>query len=302
LPLLLWRPLLSRFVNSGNATTFGARNGVLRVAFLDVGQGDAAVIETPSGRVVVVDGGGHPGTDERDGNDPGARVVVPYLRSRGVRRVDLLIPTHPDDDHVQGLIAVANAFPVSAALDGGFFRDRVNHNSYDRLVGQLRRKRIPFWTARRGAVLDLGDGARLEIASPPRHGIAGRSATNTNSVVLRLVYGKARVLLTGDAETATEADMMNAHVPLVADVLKVGHHGSRWGTGTAFLGRVRPSVAIVSVGARNTYGHPAPDVLARLAASPNNPRVFRTDRDGAVIVETDGARIRVTPTVAGGRR
>ncbi len=223
--------------------------------------------------------------------------MVPYLRSRGVRRVDLLVPTHPDDDHVQGLIAVANAFPVSAILDSGFFRDRINHNAYDRLVRNLRQKRVPFWTARRGAILDLGDGARLEVVNPPRQPLRGRSETNANSIVLRLVYGKARVLLTGDAEEATEADMINARAPLGADVLKVGHHGSRWGTSVAFLDRVRPSIAIISSGARNTYDHPAPSVLARLAALSHPPRVFRTDQSGAVIVETDGDRIRVTPTV-----
>ncbi len=266
----------------------------LRVTFLDVGQGDGCVIETPSGKVVIVDGGGHPGTDERDGTDPGSRVVVPYLRSRGIGTVDLIVPTHPDDDHVQGLNAVVERCHVLAALDGGY---RGTSAPYTRLIDRLHRHSIPIFIARRGQVLDLGGGARLEVLNPPDHPVLGaHSPTNDNSIVLRLVYGRSRFLLTGDAESEAEDEMLT-HCPdrLPSDVLKVGHHGSRWSTNPPFLDAVHPSVAIVSCGAHNVYNHPHVELMDRLAA--RNIATFRTDKQGAITVETDGASLHVTPTI-----
>jgi competence protein ComEC len=261
----------------------------LRVTFLDVGQGDSAVIETPGGRVVVIDGGGHPGTDERWGGDPGARVVVPYLRSRGISAVDLIVPTHPDDDHVQGLNAVVARLTVRAALDGGFPGDSA---PYQRLLDALRRRSIPIYIARRGQRIDLGDGASLEVLNPPDHPIAGaHSQTNNNSITLRLVYGRSRFLFTGDDEAEAESEMMTHCGDLSADVLKVGHHGSRWSSTDAFLDRVHPGAAIVSCGTGNVYNHPHQEVLDRLDA--RSIRIFRTDRQGAVIAETDGLTIRL---------
>ena len=267
-----------------------AKRPMLRVTFLDVGQGDSEVIETPGGRVVVIDGGGHPGTDERWGDDPGSRVVVPYLRSRGISSVDLLVPTHPDDDHVQGLNAVVETLNVTAALDGGY--PGVSE-PYTRLIAALHRKRIPIYVARRGQRIDLGDGARLEILNPPAHALIGaHSATNDNSIVLRLVYGHARFLFTGDAEAEAEKEMRTHCPDLSAEVLKVGHHGSRWSSGDGFLDRVHPSVAILSCGANNTYGHPHAELLDRLDA--RRARIFRTDRQGAVTVETDGVVLHIS--------
>lgn len=266
----------------------------LRVTFLDVGQGDACVIEGPTGRVVVVDGGGRPGTDERDGGDPGARVVVPFLRHRGISAVDLLIPTHPDDDHVQGLIALVDRLRVRQALDGGYPGDSA---PYARLRERLRRRGIPVVTARRGQRIDLGGGARIEVLHPPAYVLGGADAsTNNHSVVLRVVYRRARLLLTGDAEAEAEADLLQSGVDLSADLLKVGHHGSRRSSGDAFLAAVAPSLAVISSGRDNIYNHPHPEVVERL--SRRNIRIFRTDRDGAITVETDGTRLRVTPAIA----
>jgi competence protein ComEC len=266
-----------------------ATPGLLRVTFLDVGQGDATVIEGPTGRVVVVDGGGHPGTDERDGRDPGSRVVVPYLRSRGISTVDLLVPTHPDDDHVQGLVAVAERMNVAAALDSG---QAVESGAYPRLRAVLRRRGVPVFVARRGQRVDLGGGAYMEVLNPSDPPISGsRSRTNDNGVVMRVVYGRARVLLTGDAEEEAEAAMAATVPDLSADVLKIGHHGSRWSSTLRFLARVRPSVAVISCGADNNYGHPHRETLERLAAL--GTRTYRTDRQGAIIMEADGTRIRI---------
>lgn len=269
------------------------------MTFLDVGQGDACVIEGPSsaakpGRVVVVDGGGHPGTNERDGDDPGARIVVPFLRHRGIQVVDLLVPTHPDDDHVQGLNAVVQRLRVRAALDSGH---PGASESYGRLREKLRKRGIPLLRARRGQTIDLGAGARIEVLHPPERYLVGtRSPTNDNGVVLRLVYGRARLLLTADAEEAAETSLLASGQDLSADLLKVGHHGSRWSTGGRFLTRVAPTLAVVSCGRNNRYDHPHPEVLQRLDR--HRVRVFRTDRHGAITVETDGTHLRVTPTLA----
>jgi competence protein ComEC len=259
------------------------------VTFLDVGQGDAAVIESPGGKVVVVDGGGHPGTDERTGDDPGTRVVAPFLRSRGHNAVDWLVATHPDDDHAQGLIAVTRGFAVRAALVNGYPGESA---PYQRLLESLRARNVPVRVARRGARIPLDGGAYLEILHPGDRPLVGtRSDANENSVVLRLVYGRARVLFTGDAGDAAEADLLRANVDLSADVLKAGHHGSRWSTTDAFLARVAPTAAILSAGASNTFGHPSREVLDRLRR--RAIRAFRTDTQGAITVETDGRTVRV---------
>ncbi|MBC8104774.1 MAG: MBL fold metallo-hydrolase [Cytophagales bacterium] len=263
---------------------------LLRVTFLDVGQGDAAVIECPSGKIVVVDGGGRPGTDETWGGDPGTGVVVPYLRSRGISTVDLLVATHADDDHAQGLNAVAGRLGVRAALINGYPGESA---PYHRLLKRLRGKRVPLYIARRGQRLDLGAGARLEILGPTDTPLlGGRSPSNNQSIVLRLVYGNSRFLFTGDAEQEAESDLCGAPgLDLAAEVLKVGHHGSRWSTSAPFLRAVHPGIAVISAGRANSYGHPHRELMDRLRS--RGVRVFRTDLQGAVTVETNGTALKV---------
>ena len=272
---------------------FAAAAPLLRVAFLDVGQGDSTIIEGPTGRVVIVDGGGIPGTDERQQSEPGSRVVVPYLQSRGISTVDLIVPTHPDDDHVQGLIAVVNRLDVKGSLVCGYGGES---GSYNRLLGLLKTRRVPVYQARRGQTVDLGGGATLEILSPPSYAMeSGHSASNNHSIVLRVVYGKSRFLLTGDAEQEAEADVLKSGRDISADVYKAGHHGSRNSSSPAFLARVRPRVAVVSCGKNNNYGHPHKETLSRFAES--RIRVFRTDQSGAIVITTDGKTLHFAPTV-----
>ena len=268
----------------------------LRVTFLDVGQGDAAVVETPDGAVIVVDGGGNPGLTEIYGNDPGARVVVPFLRSRGINRVTLLAPSHPDDDHVQGLVAVARAFPVETMLDGGI-PDIHDDATNVRLRTILREKNVPTVTARRGQFYTLGtSGVAVEVLHPAEPFLTNATSfTNANSVVLRVSYKKTALLFTGDTEETAETALLKRGDTLRADVLKVGHHGSRSSSKQAFLNAIRPSIAVISCGINNDYGHPAPEVLHNLNAV--GAKITRTDRGGAIVVESDGARVFVTPFV-----
>jgi competence protein ComEC len=264
----------------------------LRVTFLDVGQGDCTVIESPSGQVAVIDGGGYPASDERLGADPGSRVLVPFLRFRGISRVDALIATHPDEDHAQGLIAPLKRLGARLALDTD--SPAPPESAAARLRAELARRKVPVHLPRRGDALDLGAGVRLEVLHPDTARLRGtRSDDNNNALIFRLTYKKARVLLMADAEEEAERALLSSGQELVADILKVGHHGSRGSTSPTFLQRVKPSAAIVSCGRDNRFGHPHNETLARLAAQ--GIRLFRTDLQGAITLESDGERIALTP-------
>jgi competence protein ComEC len=226
-------------------------DGRLRVTVLDVGQGDAIVVEGPDGRTLLVDAGA--GGPYR--LDAGERVVAPFLWNRGVLRLEAVVVTHADADHAGGIPAVRARFTVRNSWDGA------------------------------DAPLVLGGAVITPLAAAP----GGR---NDAARVLRVDFGRASIFLASDVETAGEQALAASGAPLGATVLKVPHHGSRTSSGPALLSAVRPSVAVISVGARNSYGHPDPGVLARLAAT--GAAVYRTDRDGAVLLETDGRILTAT--------
>src|SRR5438876_6153474 len=228
-------------------------DGRLRVTVLDVGQGDAIVVETPDGRAIVVDAGA--GGPWR--LDAGERAVAPFLWNRGVLALHATLTTHADIDHAGGMAALHRLFAVAERWDDA---------APPRSVG----------------------GALLTPIAPDVPG--GRR--NDRAVMLRVELGLASVLLASDVEAAGERALLEARIPLGATVLKVGHHGAATSSTAPFLAAVRPTVAIVSVGARNLYGHPDAGTLARLGAV--GARVYRTDRDGAVLVETDGRTLSVT--------
>ncbi len=228
-------------------------DGRLRVTVLDVGQGDAIVVETPDGRAVVVDAGA--GGPWR--LDAGERAVAPFLWNRGVLALHATLTTHADIDHAGGMAALRRLFAVTESWD-----DAARPRS---VGGALLTPIVP----------DVPDGRR-----------------NDRATMLRVEMGLASVLLASDVEAAGERALLEARIPLGATVLKVGHHGAATSSTAPFLAAVRPTVAIVSVGARNLYGHPDAGTLARLGAV--GARVYRTDRDGAVLVETDGRTLSVT--------
>jgi competence protein ComEC len=256
--------------------------GVLRVTFLDVGQGDAAVAELPDGRVLVVDAGGFPGSDF----DTGAAIVAPYLATRKVAHVDALVMTHAHPDHSGGLPSLVRRYrPGEFWWTGWVGRG----DAWARLEESLAERAVPQRILRTGAHV-TGWGGILEVLHPPENWPA--AGLNDTSLTLRLTYGAVRVLLTGDVEAAGESRMLAASGALPATVLKVPHHGSRTSSTPGFVQAVAPRVAVISVGADNRYRLPSPEVEARYRA--RGTCLLRTDWCGAVTIVSDGRRLDVT--------
>jgi competence protein ComEC len=261
--------------------------GQLRVYALNVGQGDGFLIISPEGKSVLIDAGPVGAGDE----------VVAALRKRRVRSLDLAVATHPHADHIGGMRQVIEKVEVKNFLDSGqvFASDE-----YERLLRTIRDNRIKFIEAKRGMKFDLDSGVKLEVSNPQGDGQwitkvrPNGSIENANSVALRLSYGDFSMLFTGDAEFETEALMMKSGAPLRAQVLKVGHHGSRHATSGKFLEAVNPEAAIISCGDDNKYGHPAQPTLDRLRRA--NVKVYRTDLSGEIAIITDGKKFDIRPT------
>ena len=258
----------------------------LVITFLDVGQGDSIVVQAPSGRTMLVDGGGEV-EGHMTGYDVGARRLVPALRRLHLRTIDIMLLSHPHEDHVGGLIAALQNFPVGLVLDSGFEHPAP---SYPRFLRLVEAQQIPYRLARRGQRLDLGDGAAAAVLNPRDPLIVGSSSdVHANSVVARLAYGATSVLLTGDIEALTEAILLGDGTDLHSTVLKVAHHGSATSSTPVFLDAVAPQVAVISVGAMNPFGHPHRATLEALQAV--GAAVYRTDVHGAVTVASDGVQV-----------
>lgn len=266
----------------------GSPTGVLRVSMLDVGQGDAAIVDLPDGHALIIDGGGLVGSPV----DVGERVLAPVLRARRRSSAFAAILSHPHPDHYGGLRRGLDGIVVSELWDTGQGEDEGATGDYAALLAE--------WRGRGIAVLRPGllcgehivGGARVEVLAPCP-GLAADRGPNDNSFVVRISFGARAFLFVGDAEHTEEAELQSRVRPgaLRADVLKVGHHGSRSSTTPAFLAAVDPEIAVISCGIRNRFGHPTRQTLATLAAS--RARTLRTDLDGGVVVTTDGRSLDV---------
>ncbi|MDD5142151.1 lamin tail domain-containing protein [Methanoregula sp.] len=250
--------------------------GDLKAYFLDVGQGDSSVILFRD-TVILIDAGD---TDQGD-------TVVHALQDLGVRKIDLFVATHPHADHIGGMEDVLAHFEVGKVLDSGL---PSSSSLYEKFLVTIDRKQIPYIVAERGQTIGIDPALRLLVLSPPRERTG--DDLNTNSIVLRVSYGTVNLLYTGDATIPAEEALVKSGYPLGAQVLKVGHHGSSGASSAAFLSRVNPQVAILSLGKGNDYGHPHKETLERLKAA--GPMVFRTDTDGTIRVESNGETISVT--------
>lgn len=277
--LVLWLLL----VPAGSATPRVERGG-LTLLFVDVGQGDAALIRTPGGHWLAVDAG----PVDLSGRDAGKRILLPLLARERVRRIEAFVLSHAHRDHVGGATALVEGLSVGAVVEPG---EAFSDDAYNGLLSSLATRHTRWHPASSGMEWSI-DGVRFQVLHPPRRWPHEGEDLNEDSVVLAVSYREFTALLMGDAGFVAESAMAGS-LPEV-DLLKVGHHGSRGATGEAFLREIRPSVGIISVGT-NRYGHPAPATLGRLADA--GTRVWRTDLEGTTTVSTDG----VTFTVHGGR-
>jgi competence protein ComEC len=269
--LAVWIPVLP----SGSA-------GTVELHMLDVGQGDAVAIRTPRGRWLLFDAG-----KGWRGGDDGRRVVVPYLRRRG-GEVAALVISHPHSDHLGGASTIVRALDPVAVYDGAYLGGTA---MYRRSLEVIAEEGVPWRRARPGDSLVVDD-VRVHFLAPDSLWMTGIADANEASVVALVRYGEIRMLLTGDAERGEEAWLVqHARDRLRADILKVGHHGSRTSSTPSFIDAVRPRLALVSVGTGNTYGHPHDETLRGIAAS--GATVLRTDREGTIVIRTDGRRIDV---------
>ncbi|OUM94005.1 MAG: hypothetical protein BAA00_15515 [Parageobacillus thermoglucosidasius] len=255
----------------------------LLVHFIDVGQGDAIYISLPGRVDILIDGG-----NNQYGDD-----VVAYLRSQYVDDIEYMIATHPDADHIGGLDVVLEAFKVE-----NVYAPKVSHTTqtYEDFLLAVEKEGLKIKEAKAGveivstaacAAIGCPSGSRMAFVAPVKD--YGDDLNNW-SAVARLDYGSASFLFTGDAETASESDMIATGQNIRnVDVLKVGHHGSNTSTSQQFLDVVKPAHAVISVGKDNTYGHPSQEVLNRLANA--GVKVYRTDESGTIVATSDGSTI-----------
>jgi competence protein ComEC len=286
----------------------GQPSGKLRIDFLDVGQGDSALVTFPDNTTLLIDGGGRPGpfqpnsssgaategeeTFERETRSIGEAVVSEYLWWRGLDQVDYILATHADADHIDGLNDVARNFKVRAALVA---RTPAQDQEYAKFSETLSKEYVPIRVIGAGDVLRFG-GVTASVLSPLPSANPDAPSRNNDSIVLRLQLGERALLLTGDVEMAGENGMLRASENLRADVVKVAHHGSKTSSVQAFIAATQPRFAVISVGQTSIFGHPNPEVVERWKSS--GAQVLTTGNCGTITVTTDGRDLQVVTYVA----
>lgn len=252
-----------------------AKGGQLTVRMLDIGQGDAFLLEK-DGKFVMIDTGDIEHRDQ----------IVALLHKYKVKEISKIIITHPHADHLGGMNAIFKNFKVDAIYDDGMPADTGSYKNY---LKQIKANKIPYHVLKAGDEVDFFDGVKYNVLGPVKviKDQKGNSDFNNNSVVGRLTYGKFSMMFTGDAEKEEEKTILDKGGTLKSDVLKVGHHGSRTSTSPAFLKAVSPKDAFISCGQGNDYGHPHKVTLDKLEKA--KVHVYRTDRNGTVTLTTDGS-------------
>ena len=252
-------------------------SGALNVYFIDVGQGDAVLIESPTRGRVLVDGGANRSILRELGR------ILPF----GDKRIDVLLATHPDADHIGGLLEVVSRYDIGLFLETGMDAE---NDIDDELWRRLEGREVTRLLARRGMALDLGDGALVRILFPDRD--VSDWDPNDASVVARLDYGEDSFLLTGDAEIKTENLLLRLGEDVLdTDVLKVGHHGSKTSSTWSFIKAVEPMYAVISAGKDNRYGHPHQSVLDTL--SKVNAKILSTSELGTIHMRSFGSGVEI---------
>lgn len=252
---------------------------VLRVHMIDIGQGDALLIEAPGGKRILLDAG--PRTARK--------ALLDYLGRLGVRRLDMVVASHAHSDHIANMDVAINRLRPGVLLDSGLPHTT---RDYTRMLDAVEHHKVKLRLARKGRQITLGQGVVLHLLGPEEPLIKNsRSDLNANSVVFRLEYDQFSMLFTGDAEEVTEQRLLKDPESLAATVLKVAHHGSAHASTPAFLKAVKPRIAVVSAARKNRYGHPAPEAMQRLTAA--GATLFDTPRHGHIVLSTDGKKLQI---------
>ncbi|HHU69806.1 MAG TPA: DNA internalization-related competence protein ComEC/Rec2, partial [Thermoanaerobacterales bacterium] len=278
--IIIWHPIV-----------IGGVSG-LEVTFIDVGQGDAIFIKTPKGKNIMIDSGGLP--DYYLGDfDIGTDVILPFLRYKGVRKLDMIFISHIHDDHIKGFIPVLDEISVDYFVQAP---QKVLTPNYKLLIDKLKKYNIPVISVSKGDYITLEKDLELYVLHPDLEWISRDPFDfNNNSLVIMMKYKNTTFLFTGDIESAAESKIADDfRLQLKSDVLKVAHHGSNTSSIDSLIENIQPSIAIISVG-RNTFGHPHNDVINRIKAL--GVDIFRTDVDGAVTIKTNGYKIKCNTTI-----
>ncbi|MDF2723917.1 MAG: fold metallo-hydrolase [Paenibacillus sp.] len=249
-------------------------DGEMLVHYINVGQGASQLLVGPTGKTMLIDAGNN---DKED-------LMVAYLQRAGIKKIDILVGTHPDADHIGGLDAVIDHFDV-----GQFYMPKVQSNTktFEDVLLAAKKKGIKVNTAKSDITLQWDTGTTVRMIAP----IGEYKDSNEMSAVIRVAYGDTSFLLTGDAEAKSEADLVASNTLLKADVLLVGHHGSNSSTSEPFLERVNPKYAVIQSGKDNKYGHPTPETVAKL--SKKNITVLRNDTVGNIVFVSNGKALDV---------
>lgn len=239
---------------------------------LDIGQGDALYIKSPTGKDVLID----------SGRDKSVLNELSSHMSFFDREIDIVIMTNPDLDHIGGFLDVFDKYKIGKVFEPGTYNDSEIYNLLDK---QMNEKNIPRYLARSGLRIDIGDGAIIDFIFPDRD--VSTWDNNDGSIVARLIYGNNSFMLTGDASSKTEKILLDKYNDKVfeSEILKVGHHGSNTSTSLEFLEKVKPKYALISSGQGNKYGHPHSEVLDRLSSL--NIDILRTDKQGTIVFTCD---------------
>ncbi|HKZ46606.1 MAG TPA: DNA internalization-related competence protein ComEC/Rec2 [Thermodesulfobacteriota bacterium] len=257
----------------------------LKVTFISIGQGDSALIEFPYGKRMLIDGGGFYNADF----DVGERIIAPFLWKNKIDRIDYIVLSHPQRDHMMGLNFIAERFRVKEFRWNGDVSANKDYKDYKEFMKSIDKKNIKKFISDSDTPPLNINGAIVEFLSPPKE---SRLDTNNNSLVVKLKYKDVSFLFTGDIEDIGEAILLKAGDKIKSAVLKVPHHGSRTSSQMDFLKAVNPEFAVISVGHSNPFGFPHPEILKRYEGL--KIPVLRTDINGAITVETDGARLKVS--------
>lgn len=253
--------------------------GKIEIYFFDIGQGSSILVSASNNNQVLIDGG------------PSDAVLAKLGEAMPVndRQIELIILTHPDSDHLSGLIEVLKRYEVEKILETGIVDNTAEYKYWNDLVAE---KRIPVIFSSQGQIIKIADDLAIQILYPfgKVNGQDFSGRTNASSIMGKLYYGQNKMLFTGDAEKTAEWALIAQKINLAADILVVGHHGSKTSTSPEFLAAVLPEVAVIQVGANNRYGHPSPEVLERLGKI----KVFRNDLEGDIRFTCDFERCQKT--------